>query len=653
MSRTLRAPGGAWRAALLVALALAAAALAALTANPQRAEAAFTTGQCLGADITGRGASFARDAHLVFTQQFQGTFCQGSGPNITYAPDGSGAGRRAVGERTNANSTGTQSRSDVARFGMTDEAPSTTAVADINRGTDNPGDEDRIHVIPAAVGAAPPLVNFPDNCDVNLLPDASKTAEQDLDRDMVQDDVVRVRFTKAQLDAIFARDPASDNWTEVFPSLTADPDCNKPIIRVVRFDDSGTTFVFKDYLDRANPTRNWVPGFTDPLPARTRAWPAATFGDRDDCSATPNGVSEPSDPDGPGAEGDANGSVDQLTSACSSNAANLVATLLRVDGSIGYADLSTARGAGLAITPEANDNDTYWTQVQNGEGGTNASGPLAANRFTEPTADDNSFRTVDGANNPTRRGAKCQNTTFENVPADTFGDFVPTSGVNSPNGFGICSLTYGLLFDDYKRAYALNTDQVGEERKARTVKDYWTSIVSDGGQAVLFPQDYAPLPTGILAIARGGVNAVGFDKAATGGGGTTTPPVVTPVTPPGGGGTPPPVTPSNRFSVVRFTTRSRAGTGQFRVRVPGRGALSLSATARPGSKRIKVDAVRLSFSRSGTYSLNIKPGRVAKRVLKKRGKLRINVKITFTPRGGRARSITRTVTLRLTRSVRR
>ncbi|MEJ7751194.1 MAG: hypothetical protein WKF32_07085, partial [Thermoleophilaceae bacterium] len=127
----------------------------------------------------------------------------------------------------------------------------------------------------------------------------------------------------------------------------------------------------------------------------------------------------------------------------------------------------------------------------------------------------------------------------------------------------------------------------------------------------------------------------------------------TPVTPPGGGGTPPPVVPSNRFSIVRFTTRSRTGTGQFRVRVPARGTLTLRANARPGGRRIKVDAVRLTFSRSGTYSLNIKPGRVAKRVLRRRGKLRINVKITFTPRGGRARSITRTVTLRLTRSVRR
>ena len=639
MSRTLRAPGGAWRAALIGALALAAAVLATLSASP-RADAAFTTGQCLGADITGRGASFARDAHQVFRLHFTNIFCSSAGtaPAVDYEAAGSGAGRRAVGERSGANTDGSQARNQAPRFGMTDEPVSPTGIAQINQGTDAPGDEDQIHTIPAAVGAVTPIVNFPNNCDVELLsdgPTGDSTPEQNLDGDATPDDVIRVRFSKTKFDKAFAKDPDADNWQELFPDLVTDADCNKPILRVVRFDDSGTTFTLKDYLDRINPGRDWIPTFTAVSPGLTRNWPNATFGPRPDCSATATG---------PGSQDDA---IDQLTSGCAAGNGPLVAKLAATDGSIGYSDISTARTAGLAITPEANDNDTYFTQVPNGAGGTNESGPLAANQFTESTADTNGFRT-DGQN-----GSNCQNTRFTGLPASTLGDFSAASGVNSPSGFGVCTLTYGLLFDDYKRAYNLQPNQPEEERKARTVKDYWTDIVSEGGQAVLFGKDYAPLPTGILAIARDGVNAVGFDKAATGGGGTQTPPVVPPVTPPGGGGTPPPVVPSNRFSIVRFTTRSRAGTGQFRVRVPARGTLTLRANARPGGRRIKVDAVRLTFSRSGTYSLNIKPGRVAKRVLRRRGKLRINVKITFTPQGGRARSISRTVNLRLTRSVRR
>lgn len=651
MSRTLRAPGGAWRIALLGALALAAAVLAALTSSPPSAEAAFTTAQCQGADTSGRGASFARDAHQVFRLQFQTGFCGGTAPAVGYEALGSGAGRRVVGERTSGtgtepNTTGANSRNQPPRFGMTDEPVNeSTGKPQIIGGTDAPGDESPIHQIPAAVGAVPVLVNFPNDCDVNLLPDASKTDEQNLDGDSTPDDVVRVRFSKTQLEKIFAKDDDSDNWTEVFPSLTPDADCNKPIIRVVRFDDSGTTFTLKDYLNRILPSRRWIPDFTAPAgsTAATRQWPNATFGPRTDCPPT---GTPPAAPSGPGSQDDA---TDQLTSGCASGNGSLVSKLIGTDGSIGYSDISTARTAGLAITPEAaapGDNDTYWTQAQNGAGGNNAQGPLAGNQFTEPTADDNGFRT-DGLT-----GSRCATTTFTGVPESTLGDWTNASGVNSPAGFGICTLTYGLLFDDYKKAYALQPDQAGEERKARTVKDYWTAIVSDGGQAVLFGKDYSPLPASVLAISRAGVNAVGFDKAATGGGGT--PPVVNPpVVNPPGTTTPPPVVPSNRFTIVRTTLRSRQGTGQFTVRVPGRGTLTLSAKAKSGRKRINVDAVRLTVSRSGTYRLNLKPGKAAKRILKKRGKLRVSVRITFTPRGGTLRAINRTVTLRLTRKVRR
>ncbi len=48
------------------------------------------------------------------------------------------------------------------------------------------------------------------------------------------------------------------------------------------------------------------------------------------------------------------------------------------------------------------------------------------------------------------------------------------------------------------------------------MKDYWASIVSDGGQETLFANDYAQLPSSILNIARNGVNAVCWDKPGTG-----------------------------------------------------------------------------------------------------------------------------------------
>lgn len=617
MSRTRSAPRWGSRTVPAGLLALAAAALLALTLAP-RANADFTTDVCAGPDVTGRGASFARDAHTVFNFNFKNNFCLGTPGfgtiDVVYEPQGSGAGRTAMKDRTLA-----------PRFGMTDEAPSPAEVAQMDAGTtgDPAADTDTsndalVHVVPAAVGAVAPLVNFPDSCDVNLLPAGAKTAAQDRNLNTVDDDVIRVRFTKTQYEKVWAKDADADEWDEVFTELAVDTDCNEPIIRVVRFDESGTSFAFKDYLDATNGGRGWLTTYGSGT-NRTREWPGATFGVRADCVGTPNG---------PGSADDA---TDHLTSGCSNGNGALVSKLISTDGSIGYSDISTARNASpsLAITPETDDNDTYWTQVQNG-----------SNTFTEPTADVFGFRT-DGL-----KGANCQATTFTDVPADTFGDWSPTSGVNAPVGYGICTLTYGLLFDDNADAWG-NTP--AEEGKAATVTDYWTSALTGSAQGQLFGNDYAPLPPAILTIAQEGVDAIDWNKGT---GGTTPPPPP----PPGGGGggntpppgsTPPPTQASNTFSVPRTAISSKSGSATLSIKLPGAGKLELVGSAKSGKKTIKVGRVVLTANKAGTFKLTLKPSKAAKKVLRKKGKLKVSVKLTFSPNGGTAKSSTRTITLKL------
>jgi hypothetical protein len=182
----------------------------------------------------------------------------------------------------------------------------------------------------------------------------------------------------------------------------------------------------------------------------------------------------------------------------------LTQKLLATDGSVGYSDIATARTNGLAITPTAvagsRDDDVFWTQVTNQSG-----------QFVEGTEDPNGFMTTG------QKGANCHSTQFQNVPASTLGDWSTTSGADSPTGWVICTLTYGLVFDDYKGPYSLQgCGDACEEQKARSVKDYWESIVSDSGQEALFQNDYAELPVSILNIARNGVNAVCWNKPGTG-----------------------------------------------------------------------------------------------------------------------------------------
>jgi ABC-type phosphate transport system substrate-binding protein len=633
MSRTLSAPRWGLSAARAGVFALALTVLAALGLASQ-ADAAFTTPKCGGPSITGEGGSFAKDAHVVFNFNFKNSYCPGTSSNVTYAPNGSGAGVKAVTLRTLT-----------PRFGQTDDPPTPEQVALMNAGATvdpgankavteadtDPSNNGKIHVVPAAVGAVVALVNLPDNCDSKLLTAAHRT---DNAASTADDKLIRVRFSKAEFEQVWAQGASGGpsavpylDWDEVLTELNTDSDCHKPIIRVVRFDQSGTTFTFKDYLNSINAAREWKTKWATTGTNLTREWPGATFGPRTDCAGTP---------EGPG--GGATQETDNLTSGCGNGNGNLVDKLIATDGSVGYSDLATARNKGLAINPTSGaeaPTTPYWTQVENGSG-----------TFSEPTADPNGFRT-DGS-----KGANCLAATFTGVPvtpaADpTFGDWSKTSGVNSPNKesstpYGICTLTYGLVFDDSSTVWGSSPS---EEAQARTVKDYWEGVLTDSTQGQLFPADYAPLPANILAISRTGIAAVDWKKSSGGGGGGgggSTPP------PTGGGSTNPPVVkPSNVFSVLRKTISSKTGGATVSVKLPGAGKLDLLGTAKSGKKKIKVGHVVLTANQAGTFDLALKPSAAAKNVLREKGSLKVSLELTFTPNGGDTSSSTSAVTLKL------
>jgi ABC-type phosphate transport system substrate-binding protein len=621
-------------AALAGALALAVTALLALGLAAQ-ANAAFTTPKCAGPSITGEGGSFAKDAHVVFNFNFKNSYCPGTSSNVTYAPNGSGAGVKSVTLRTLT-----------PRFGQTDDPPTPEQVALMNAGaTVDPGankaiteaDSDptnngKVHVVPAAVGAVAALVNLPESCDAKLLTAPHRTDDAVSTAD---DKLLRVRFSKAEFEEIWAQGATGGpsavpylEWQQVLTELAPDADCHKPIVRVVRFDQSGTTFTFKDYLNSINPAREWKTKWATTGTNLTREWPGATFGTRTDCAGNP---------EGPG--GGASQGTDNLTSGCGNGNGNLVDKLIATDGSIGYSDLATARNKGLAINPTTGaeaPTTPYWTQVQNGSG-----------TFSEPSADVNGFRT-DGS-----KGANCLKATFTGVPATpaadpTLGNWSQTSGVNSPDKegakpYGICTLTYGLVFDDNSAVWG---DTPSEEAQARTVKDYWEGALTAGAQGQLFPADYAPLPASILAISQTGIAAVDWHKT----GEDSKPPVV--VVDPnkpgsGSGGNAGPSKPSNAFSLLRKSISSKTGGATISVKLPGAGKLDLLGTAKVGKKSLKVSHVVLSANKAGTFELSVKPSGAAKKALREHGSLRVSLKLTFTPTGGDAKTSTSTVTLKL------
>jgi ABC-type phosphate transport system substrate-binding protein len=625
MSRSF-GPTGATRAAAAGVLTAAVAMLLVLSFAP-RANAAFALGKCAGEDIQANGASFANTAHVWFKEQFKDFHCADTpfagslAPVLTYTGDGSGAGREAMMNRDHA-----------SRFAGSDEPPSAEDIQKMNTGVGadgnpaadpDPSDNGQIHVLPAAIGVIAPLVNFPDACDVEDLDAASRTSEE-FDAGSNPEDVMRVRFTREEFAGIWAGAAGFKNWDDVFPELEC---VDVPIMRVVRFDNSGSTFALKDYLNAIDPGEGWSEEYTFGA-NDTREWPNATFGTRTDCAGSP---------DGPGA-GPAS---EQLTSSCSSGGGAAADKLKATDGAVGYVDLATARGRGLAITPKGNDNDQYWTQLPDGGAG----GGL----FREPTVEPKGFRT-----DVTQKGANCASATFRNgtggapLPS-TLGSWANVSAVNSTSAFATCTLTYGLVFDDSADVWGNST---AEEQKARTVKDYWEAAVSTSAQVGLLGRDYAPLPEEILDIARTGVASIDWNK---GDGGNEEPPPPPDNggdggnnKPPSGGSTPPVVTPpSNAFSVTKKTIASKTGKATISLKLPGAGKVVMVGKAKVGKKTINVGKVTLNAAKAGAFNLTLNPSGAAKKALKASGSLKVSLEITFTPTGGSAKASKTAVTLKL------
>ena len=151
--------------------------------------------------------------------------------------------------------------------------------------------------------------------------------------------------------------------------------------------------------------------------------------------------------------------------------------LLTVDGGIGYSDIATARANGYAITPgrHQRDDDIFWTQVQN---------PSEHVRRADRRPERVPHGRPKGANCDARSRRPERISACRRRPATGRTRAASTR----PTGYAICTLTYGLAFDDYKTALQPGgLRPTGEEQKARTVKDYWTSIISDGGQEPCSP----------------------------------------------------------------------------------------------------------------------------------------------------------------------
>jgi hypothetical protein len=100
--------------------------------------------------------------------------------------------------------------------------------------------------------------------------------------------------------------------------------------------------------------------------------------------------------------------------------------------------------------------------------------------------------------------------------------------------------------------------------------------------------------------------------------------------------------PSNAFS-VRGTKSLKSGSVAIKVKVAGAGRVTAKDA---GSGKARFKPVKGSASRAGTVTLTVKPTSAARKLIARRGKLKVKVLITFAPTGGKPASHKTSVTFR-------
>ena len=232
------------------------------------------------------------------------------------------------------------------------------------------------------------------------------------------------------------------------------------------------------------------------------------------------------------------------------------------------------------------------------------------------------------------------------MPATTFGDWCDSERCQlGPVGYGICTMTYGLVFDD-------NSDVWGgspaEEAKARTVKDYWEIIVSEPAQAGSVPEnDYAPLPGRHPGDRQAGVASVNWDKAPLA---AVAAAAVAVVAARGGGGggalrrptAEQPVHPAAQIDLVQ-NRAARPSRSSSRARAKS----SWSVRPKSAKNRSKSAAPFSTRAKRARSRCQLKPSAAAKKQLREKGSLQVSLELTFTPTGGDAKTSTSSIVLKL------
>jgi PBP superfamily domain len=439
--------------------------------------------------ISGRGATFATQAQAAFARGFRDDVCGAISTdpktfdgntmvayNYTGAvATGSGAGRVAASCRTDAFG-GTDGPYTVAQLAQMNGAKGATGGCPAANGTPfqpltapwpAAADADNVPVMsfPVTGSSVAILARIPAASCVGAAPTA-------------------LQFTTAMVSGLMGGDIA--NWNDArlrTGGLNANlANCNIPVVRVVRQDNSGTTQIVKNYFKNADPNRTgqatcsagqtWTSLQTG---ANNQNWPGATAGAVQGDGSTAytvlggcTSVVTANTADGPPASGNP-----ALINRCKATV-----------GCVSYADLADAlssfTGAGNIRASVRNATDTAFQAPQ-------------FNSFKSNC----SFTALSLPGGGTQQEAV-------GLGADTWAQDNPGTIYSDPTfkgaGYPICGLTFVLVYRDLNNGAVSNAVSRLTANQRRTLYAYITYSLSSTAQDRVANAKYATLPPSWLPL---------------------------------------------------------------------------------------------------------------------------------------------------------
>lgn len=462
--------------------------------------------QCSGVSIVGRGSTFQNPAQLVwqpgFNKNTSSVGCSGT----------QGAKGTPKAEYRNTESKDRGSGSCLKAFGAekeapnyeydfcgTDEAPNETQKNEIeSHKKGSIGEAESLETIPVVQGSVAIIVHLPEGCKAK----ASATVNGKsltLGR-LVLDDATVAGLYSGTI----------NTWAEVLAAQGKDGNdeisCSKPeelndtISRVVRTDHSGTTHIFKSFLELVNPStplkmeaykesyEGSSTGCHKEFPAEEKLWSEVAEACQNQRWPEAAHVIRNKETGNPGV-------------------INLVNS---TPSSIGYADLAVAREYKFFSAKEmggenkkGEQNTRFWAPVQNSS--------TPGTTYADPSSDGDVAKLA---------SSNCKNTNYIESgektfpPASTRALWNQAKAALVEEHYPICGLTYDIAYRQYQPYLTETPFEANGKAIATTVENYLNyEISSKGGGKEIKNHDYEALPKNIIKEAEAGIAEIGYEKA--------------------------------------------------------------------------------------------------------------------------------------------